>query len=112
MAPPPEPAARTPGSGRTKRDKMAAIYADQQTELDRLARELHDSRSVRGERITANTLIRVALDGFIEHADRLYGDNEEELRVSWLEFLSRQTAVVVADDVEDDGPHASDDAHR
>jgi hypothetical protein len=111
MAPPPESAARTRSSGRTTRDKMAVIYADQQTKLDGLARELQDIRTVRGERITANTLIRVALDGLIEHSDRLYGDNEEELHASWLEFLSEQAAVVVADEVEDDEDQVPDDSH-
>lgn len=110
MAPSPESAARTRSSERTMRNKVAVIYADQQTDLDGLARELHDARSVRGERITANTLIRVALDGVIEYADRLHGDNEEQLRASWFEFLSRQAAAVVADEVEVDEVPASDDS--
>ena len=105
MAPSPESAARTRSSERTVRNKVAVVYADQQTALDGLARELQDARSVRGERgarITANTLIRVALDGVIEYADRLHGDNEAELRASWFEFLGRQAAVVVTVEVEDD----------
>ena len=94
------------------RNKVAVIYADQQTDLDGLARELHDARSVRGERITANTLIRVALDGVIEYADRLHGDNEAELRASWFEFLSKQAAAVVTDEAKGDEVPASDDSHR
>jgi hypothetical protein len=109
MPPPPESAARSRGSGRTKRDKMAVIYADQQTALDGLARDLQDARSVPGERITANTVIRVAIDGVIEHADRLRGDNEEELRASWLEFLSRRVAIATSDEAEDAEDKASDD---
>lgn len=70
------------------RPKQALIRPDQQTGLDHLARELHDARSTKGERITANTLLRVAIDGLIEHGDRLYGDNEIQLLASWREFLS------------------------
>jgi len=75
--------------GRPKtRPKQALIRSDQQTALDHLARRLHDDRSVKGERITANTLLRVAIDGLIEHEDRLYGDNEVQLLASWREFLN------------------------
>lgn len=86
----------TQGSGSTRpaerpktRPKQAMIRPDQQTSLDELARELHDARSVKGERITANTVLRVAIDGVVAHGDRLHGDNEDQLRESWLEFLSR-----------------------
>ena len=71
------------------RPKQALIRPDQQTELDHLARRLHDDRSTKGERITANTLLRVAIDGLVEHGDRLHGDNEVQLLASWREFLSR-----------------------
>ena len=70
------------------RPKQALIRPDQQTGLDHLARRLHDDRSVKGERITANTLLRVAIDGLIEHGDRLHGDNEMQLLASWRDFLS------------------------
>jgi hypothetical protein len=70
------------------RPKQALIRPDQQTGLDHLARRLHDDRSVKGERITANTLLRVAIDGLVEHGDRLHGDNEVQLLASWREFLS------------------------
>lgn len=70
------------------RPKQALIRSDQQTALDHLARQLHDDRSTKGERITANTLLRVAIDGLVEHGDRLYGDNEVQLLASWREFLS------------------------
>ena len=70
------------------RPKQALIRSDQQTGLDHLARRLHDDRSVKGERITANTLLRVAIDGLVEHEDRLYGDNEVQLLASWRRFLS------------------------
>ncbi|MEZ0109274.1 hypothetical protein ABH920_003284 [Catenulispora sp. EB89] len=70
------------------RPKQALIRPDQQTGLDHLARRLHDDRSVKGERITANTVLRVAIDGLVEHEDRLHGDNEVQLLASWREFLS------------------------
>lgn len=75
------------------RPKTAQIRADQWTNLDELARELHDARGVKGERITANTLIRVAIDGLIAHGGRLYGDTEAQLLASWLEFLGERRAV-------------------
>ena len=70
------------------RPKQALIRPDQQTGLDHLARQLHDARGVKGERITANTLLRVAIDGLLEHGGRLHGDNEVQLLGSWREFLS------------------------
>lgn len=75
------------------RPKQALIRSDQQTGLDHLARQLHDDRSVKGERITANTLLRVAIDGLVEYGDRLHGDNEVELLASWREFLSLPTSL-------------------
>jgi hypothetical protein len=81
-------------AGRPKtRPKTAQIRADQWTSLDELARDLHDSRSVKGERITANTVIRVAIDGLLAHGGRLSGDNEEQLLASWLEFLGGRKAA-------------------
>jgi hypothetical protein len=71
------------------RQKMTFLYADQQTGLDALARRLHDARSARGgERITANTLVRVLVDAAIAHGGRFHGDNEAELRESWMAFLA------------------------
>jgi hypothetical protein len=74
------------------RPKVAQIRADQQDSLDALARELHDARTVRGERITANTLIRIAIDGLVEHSGRLQGDNETQLRTAWLDFLANRSS--------------------
>ena len=93
MSPP--DAAQQPSAGeRPKtRPKQAMIRSDQQTKLDDLARDLHDARSVKGERITANTLIRVAIDGLIAHGGRLHGDTEEQLLASWLEFLGERRAA-------------------
>lgn len=81
----------TSGTDRSKiRTKAAQIRSDQQTALDILARDLQDARTVRVERITANTLIRVAIDGLLAHAGRLHGDTETELRAAWLEFLDER----------------------
>ena len=101
------------------RPKQALIRPDQQTGLDHLARELHDARSVKGERITANTVLRVAIDGLVEHGDRLFGDNEVQLLTSWREFLSLSASLGsveaelrgLADDINagrnDEGGHIS-----
>lgn len=75
------------------RPKQALIRSDQQTGLDHLARQLHDDRSAKGERITANTLLRVAIDGLVEHGDRLHGDNEVQLLASWREFLGLSASL-------------------
>jgi hypothetical protein len=40
------------------RPKTAQIRADQWTGPDELTRELHDARSVKGERITANAALQ------------------------------------------------------
>lgn len=86
--------AHPPPAERPKtRPKQAMLRSDQQTSLDDLARELHDARSVKGERITANTLLRVAIDGLVTHGNRLHGDNEAQLLASWLEFLDERTAA-------------------
>lgn len=91
---PPEADAPPSGAGRPKtRPKQLMIRSDQQTQLDDLARDLHDARSVKGERITSNTLIRVAIDGLLAHSGRLHGDTEEQLLSSWLDFLDERKAV-------------------
>lgn len=75
------------------RPKQLMIRSDQQTQLDDLARDLHDARSVKGERITANTLIRVAIDGLLAHGGRLHGDTEKQLLTGWLDFLEERKAT-------------------
>lgn len=62
--------------------KEARLRADQADELARLCRRLAAQRNDRTERITDNTLIRVAIDKLLEHADQLAGDTETELRNS------------------------------
>ena len=90
MTPPDEAASAVPA---TTRPKTARIRADQWTALDDLGRRLQDARSIKAERITANTLIRVAIDGLLAHRGRLHGDSEEELLASWLEFLEERKAA-------------------
>ena len=93
MTPPDEAANDTPSAMAATRPKTARIRTDQWSSLDDLARQLHDARSVKAERITSNTLIRVAIDGLLTHEGRLHGDTEEQLLASWLEFLSERKAV-------------------
>ena len=92
-SPPPTPAPGRPVERPVTRPKTAQIRADQWSGLDELARDLHDARSVKGARITANTLIRVAIDGLVAHGGRLHGDTEEELLASWLAFLDERKAA-------------------
>ena len=91
------PPPATPDPARAQRPKTrpktAQIRADQWSSLDELARDLHDARSVKGERITANTLIRIAIDGLVAHGDRLHGDTEAQLLASWLEFFDGRKAA-------------------
>ena len=68
--------------------KYVPLRPDQITNLDVVARELMATRSVKGgPRITANTLIRVAVDTLIAQRDRLDGDNETALRRAYFAQL-------------------------
>lgn len=66
--------------------KESRIRADQADRLAVHVRRLNGARKHRdgsvGERITDNTLIRVAIDLLLDHADQLAGTTEEELRRS------------------------------
>lgn len=62
--------------------KETRLRADQYSRLTELSRELNRQRQGQGERITENTLIRVAIDLLLaRHAD-LAGSTEAELRAS------------------------------
>ena len=61
--------------------KEARLREDQIDELTTLMRRLNRSRNG-GERITENTLIRVAVDLLLSRADELGGDTEDKLRNS------------------------------
>jgi hypothetical protein len=62
--------------------KEVRLRLDQLDELTALTRRLNRARNGKGERITENTLIRVAIDLLLERSDPLAGTTEEELRDS------------------------------
>ena len=62
--------------------KELRLRADQLDELARLRRNLNRKRGGEGERITENTLIRVAVDLLLTRSSRLRGVTEDELRKS------------------------------
>ena len=75
--------------------KDARVRADQDAALTALAKTLMRRRPVKAERITENTLIRVAIDLLLAHADQLRGCTEDELRGSITSAVtdSRTSAV-------------------
>jgi hypothetical protein len=62
--------------------KDARIRPDQDADLTALAKSLMRRRAIKAERITENTLIRVAIDLLLAHADLLRGSTEDDLRRS------------------------------
>lgn len=62
--------------------KEFLAWPDQLTRLSILARVLNRNRGGQGERITANTLIRVAIALLLSHEEELGGATEDELRRS------------------------------
>ena len=62
--------------------KELRLRADQLDELARIRRALNRQRGGEGERITENTLIRVAVDMLLGRAGKLRGTTEGELRKS------------------------------
>lgn len=62
--------------------KEARFTDDQLDELAALTRKLNKTRRGRGERITDNTLIRVAVDLLLQRTDDLEGHDEASLRHS------------------------------
>ncbi|MGH3181141.1 MAG: hypothetical protein ACRDOE_04430, partial [Streptosporangiaceae bacterium] len=62
--------------------KELRLRADQLDELAKLRRGLNRQRGGEGERITENTLIRVAVDLLLTQAAKLHGATEDELRNS------------------------------
>jgi hypothetical protein len=59
--------------------KEARVRHDQADALARLRRRIAADRTDRTEPLTDNTLVRVALDVLLLHADALTGDTEEQL---------------------------------
>ena len=62
--------------------KELRLRADQLDELERIRRTLNRQREGEGERITENTLIRVAVDMLLGRAGKLRETIEDELRKS------------------------------
>lgn len=62
--------------------KEARVRPDQYNALTELARGLNRQRQGTGERITENTLIRVAIDLLLHRENTLVGSSEAELRAS------------------------------
>jgi hypothetical protein len=76
-----QPSAAEPLYLRLER-KEARLRADQYKALTEHARRLNRAKGTGGERITENTLIRVAIDLLLSHVDQVTGVNEAELRKS------------------------------
>ena len=62
--------------------KEARLRFDQVTSLVNLTKSLNRKRKGRGERITDNTLIRVAVDLLLSKADFIEGTTEEEIKAA------------------------------
>ena len=62
--------------------KETRLRADQYARLTQEARRLNKAKGTGGERITENTLIRVAIDLLFERMDDLAGATEAQLRDS------------------------------
>lgn len=62
--------------------KDVRMRSDQLDSLTNLSRRLNKQRRSRGERITENTLVRVAIDLLLERAEELGGLTEDDLRSS------------------------------
>lgn len=69
--------------------KEARVRSDQAQALAVLRRRIAAQRHDKTETITDNTLIRLAVDLLMAHADRLAGDTEDELRAALLGPESR-----------------------
>ncbi len=79
-----QPQAQAPGLPKYLRleRKELLIWPDQITNLSILARVLNRNRDAAGERITSNTLIRVAVALLLSRSQDLAGATEDELRRS------------------------------
>jgi hypothetical protein len=79
-----QPSSQTPEAVRFDEleRKEARVRLDQYEALQSLSRQLNRSRNRRGERITENTLIRVAIDLLLSRQDQVAGTTEAELRTS------------------------------
>lgn len=62
--------------------KETRLRGDQMDALAAKARQINRQKTEGGERITDNTLIRIAVDLLLARADKLAGSTEDELRNS------------------------------
>ncbi|WP_412074611.1 hypothetical protein ACLF6K_00025 [Streptomyces xanthophaeus] len=97
---PPTPTTADPASAATEIPEQQARWAtldrkearlrrDQLRSLATLRRQVARARQERDEIITDNTLIRVAIDLLLHHADKLSGDTEEQLLKSAVTATTR-----------------------
>lgn len=77
--------------------KDARIRDDQVTALAAVADVVMRRRRFKAERITENTLIRIAIDLLLAHADRLRGSTEDELRNSVTSGLPKPVSPALTD---------------
>jgi len=77
--------------------KDARIRADQDAALTALTKILMRRRHAKSERITENTLIRVAIDLLLAHAADLRGSTEDELRNSVIPAVPEFRTLAVPD---------------
>lgn len=89
------------------RPKWVPLREDQHSELSVIARELMLARSQKIERITENTVIRVAVDLVIRYPELLVGDTEDDLRTHLLDrveqLLDRERELLAGGDGEEGG---------
>lgn len=94
--------------------KDARIRPDQAAALTALSKALMRRRPAKTERITENTLIRVAIDLLLAHADTLHGSTEDELRNSVTSALPNPGRSAPSDshrpELRDSGSPAPDDS--
>lgn len=77
------PATTEPSTHWSEYDRLEArLREDQVVQLDALVRRLNKQRSGPGERITKNTLLRVATDLLLAQGDAVTGETEAEIRAS------------------------------
>lgn len=62
----------------------ARLRPDQMTDLASLSRRVAADRTDKTERITDNTLLRLAVDLLLKHGAHIVGNTEEEMRRSLL----------------------------
>lgn len=90
-----------------ERPKWVPLREDQHSELSAIARELMLARSQKTERITENTVIRVAVDLVLRHPELLVGDTENDLRTNLFErfeqLLERERELLAGGAGEEQG---------